>query len=332
LDNICHTLVGAALAQAGLKRRTRFATATLLIGANLPDVDALAYPAGGSLFALSFRRGWTHGVAALLIWPFLLTGAMLLWHRVLSRRSRRTTLAAGTPSAPRAAQLWLLSAVSVLTHPVLDYLNTYGVRWLMPFSGRWWYGDALFIVDPWIWAVLAGGIVLSRRAERAAAHAAGARAFAWTRPARWSLAVVAGYAALMWSASALGVRMVERQLLSSGAEEPPRIMASPVPLDPFRRLVVIEDGGVYRFGTINWLSRPAFSASPLVVAKQATEPLAQAAARTPEGRRFLSWARFPFFEIEASGPDWVVHLVDARYTLDPEAGFGALAVRLPPAP
>jgi inner membrane protein len=152
------------------------------------------------------------------------------------------------------------------------------------------------------------------------------------RPARWALALVAGYAALMWDASAAGRSLVERYFVRRGDEAPRRIMASPVPVNPFRRWVVIEDGEVYRFGTINWLSRPAFLLSPLVVAKQASEPLAQVAARTPEGRRFLGWARFPFFEIEASGPDRIVHLVDARYTLDPEAGFGALAVRLPAAP
>jgi hypothetical protein len=31
MDNLCHTLVGAALGEAGLKRRTRFASATLMI-------------------------------------------------------------------------------------------------------------------------------------------------------------------------------------------------------------------------------------------------------------------------------------------------------------
>ena len=34
--------VGAALAQTGLKHRTRYGTATLLVGANLPDVDILS--------------------------------------------------------------------------------------------------------------------------------------------------------------------------------------------------------------------------------------------------------------------------------------------------
>jgi inner membrane protein len=322
--------VGAALAQAGLKRRTRLATATLLIGANLPDVDALAYPLGGSLCALSFRRGWTHGVLALVILPFLLAGAMLLWHRLSARRSAPSPPAQGGV-APVPAQLLLVAAAAIATHPLLDFLNTYGVRWLMPFDARWWYGDALFIVDPWIWAVLAAGIVLSRRAERVAIQTAGAQA-TWMRPARWALAAVAGYATLMWATSALGARMVERQFVRRGDEPPRRVLASPVPLDPLRRWVVIEQGEVYRFGTINWRRRPAFALVPVVVAKQADDPAARAAARTEEGRRFLGWARFPFFAIEHEGTGVVVHLIDARYTLDPAAGFGTFTVRLPAAP
>ena len=75
MDPICHTLVGAALAEAGLKHRTRYATATLLIGANLPDVDVLSYAFGGGLTALAFRRGWTHGVLALAVLPVVLAGS-----------------------------------------------------------------------------------------------------------------------------------------------------------------------------------------------------------------------------------------------------------------
>src|SRR6185295_12562249 len=78
MDNLCHSLVGAALAEAGLKKRTALATATLVIGANLPDVDVFAHFVGSD-FALGFRRGWTHGILALVLWPFILTGIMLGW-------------------------------------------------------------------------------------------------------------------------------------------------------------------------------------------------------------------------------------------------------------
>ena len=43
MDNLCHTLTGAAFAEAGLKRQTRFGSAALMIAANLPDVDVLAF-------------------------------------------------------------------------------------------------------------------------------------------------------------------------------------------------------------------------------------------------------------------------------------------------
>jgi membrane-bound metal-dependent hydrolase YbcI (DUF457 family) len=31
-----------------------------------------------------------------------------------------------------------------LSHPALDFLNVYGVRWLMPFDATWFFGDVLY--------------------------------------------------------------------------------------------------------------------------------------------------------------------------------------------
>ena len=85
MDNLCHTLVGLGLAEAGLKRKTALGTATLLIGANLPDVDIAAYP-WGRVAALGFRRGWTHGILAVAVLPVVLAGVMLAWDRWVRRR------------------------------------------------------------------------------------------------------------------------------------------------------------------------------------------------------------------------------------------------------
>jgi len=71
MDNLCHTLVGAALGEAGLKRRTRFGAATLMIGSNLPDVDVFVFASNTP--PVAFRRGWTHGVIADALLPVLLT-------------------------------------------------------------------------------------------------------------------------------------------------------------------------------------------------------------------------------------------------------------------
>jgi len=75
MDNICHTLVGAAFGEAGLKRHTRFGNATLMIAANFPDVDVLAFAT--DIPAVALRRGWTHGVLGQALLPLVLTAVML---------------------------------------------------------------------------------------------------------------------------------------------------------------------------------------------------------------------------------------------------------------
>lgn len=159
MDNLTHGLVGAAISKAGAERATPLATATLVIAANAPDIDVLSY-LGGEYFALAHRRGITHGWPALILLPFLVAGGVLAWDRWIRRRRR--------PEAPpaRALPLFVLSAVGVVTHPLLDWMNTYGMRWGLPFDPTWTYGDALFIIDPWIWLILGGAVFLASRPGR----------------------------------------------------------------------------------------------------------------------------------------------------------------------
>jgi inner membrane protein len=48
--------------------------------------------------------------------------------------------------------------VAVASHLILDLTNVYGVRLLLPFSGRWFHWDLTPIIDLVIWAVLLLGI------------------------------------------------------------------------------------------------------------------------------------------------------------------------------
>jgi hypothetical protein len=107
MDNLCHTLAGAAMGEAGLKTRTRFGNATLMVAANLPDIDVLVFATSAP--AVTFRRGWTHGVLAMAVLPLLLTAFMMAWDRW---RPRRDT--AGPPA--RLGMLLLLSYVGVGSH------------------------------------------------------------------------------------------------------------------------------------------------------------------------------------------------------------------------
>jgi inner membrane protein len=274
-------------------------------------VDVVSYFWGPSA-DLAFRRGWTHGVLALVLWPFVLTGVMIALDRGL-RRVRRASLPSGL--VPR--QLLFLSSVAILSHPILDTLNTYGMRWLMPFSGRWFYGDTLFIVDPWLWLALGAGVVLSRPRR------------AGTRPARIALWVSCAYVAAM-AASTLAARRISGPEIAAISGQPvERLMVSPFPVNPFVRSVVVEQEEVYRTARFNWLARPRLdSASVRIFPKgRADHPAVQAAAATTLGRRFLGWARFPAFQLEpAGGGDFVVHILDLRYADRPGVRFGAVSI------
>jgi inner membrane protein len=282
----------------------------LLIGANLPDVDVLAHLWGPGA-DLAFRRGWTHGVLALALWPFLLVGTIVLLDRGLQRLRH-----ASLPSGARPGQLLLLSCVSIWSHPALDTLNTYGVRWLMPFSGRWFYGDTLFIVDPWVWLALGLGVALSRlRAS--------------PRPARVALGLAFAYAAAMALGAVASRRIAGAEMGAISGEPVRRLLISPVPVNPFRRRVVAELEKVYRTGEFRWLPRPHVDRGSVRVYPRGPReyPAVRRAASTTLGRRFLGWARFPAFRVEKGGQgELTVHIVDLRYADRPGVRFGAVSI------
>ncbi len=72
MDNLTHSFTGALIGQAGLKKKTGLAMPALIIGANLPDVDAACFFWLEGVEHLAFRRGITHGPIALLLLPLVL--------------------------------------------------------------------------------------------------------------------------------------------------------------------------------------------------------------------------------------------------------------------
>jgi inner membrane protein len=294
-----------------------------VVGANLPDIDALAYFAGPAA-DLEWRRGWTHGVLALVLLPALLTIALLIVHWATGWRRRWSSSATIS-----AGQLLLLSGIAVLSHPILDTLNTYGVRWLMPFSGEWFYGDTLFIIDPWVWFALSVGVLSSVKRHKKKRRSRG--------PALQALGLVAIYAAAM-ALSTWGARKtVQREITTEFGELTGRAMVGPVPLNAFIREFVVEQGEHYRVGTFRWFSTPAIDLNSVTSypRDRPSHPAVSLAADTPLGKRFLGWARFPTFEVEELAEGRVmVHIVDLRYARAPGDRFGAVSipVTLPPGP
>ncbi len=248
--------------------------------------------------------------------PFVLTGVLVSGHR-LSRRLRNP---ATRPLLP--GQLLILSFTAILSHPILDTLNTYGVRWLMPFSRKWFYGDTLFIIDPWVWLALVLGVYYSRRRQT------------WgrpqpTAPARVAVAGVALYASAMAISGRSARAIVARDVSALSAKPVHTAMTGPVPLDPTVRRFVVEQDGEYRVGIFRWTRRPHVNREELSAFPRGrpSHPAFLVAANTQPARQFLGWARFPTFEIEQVAPGrYLVHMVDLRYARSPEDSFGALTV------
>lgn len=357
MDPLTHTLVGANLASTRLGAKTRLAAAACLIGANAPDIDVTAYFAGED-FAIGFRRGWTHGVLALVVLPILLWAVLLLWDRLAARR-RQHGHAERTP-ALNSGWLFALCLISILTHPFLDWLNVYGMRWLMPFDGTWFYGDSVFIMDPWLWLILAGFWLLPRRPSRrliivwAVFSALLAIAVAGRAPEYLPLiAIVAtvlllallrkpaentnpyGFGLLgLLVAGAYIVGMIflhdqtersVRRAATAAVVEVDDILVGPLPVDSLSWDVLIQTGDHYRYGTWSWWDRSLeLSDRRLPVAQQSE--LWDPASRDPAIAGFISWVRYPWIDVEQVEGGTRVYILDARYTRTRREGFGGESV------
>jgi inner membrane protein len=290
VDNLCHTLVGAAFGEAGLKRRTRHAHATLMIASNLPDLDALVFLTDTS--GLAFRRGWTHGLAAQVVLPVALTAAVWAIGRL------RRTNAGGPPL--HAGWTLALASLGVLSHVFLDFLNNYGIRLLAPFDWRWFYGDAVFIIDPWLWLALGIGIWLARRRCAPA-------------PARASLVVAACYITVMLLSARAARTVVADAWREARGTEPLALMVGPVPANPFIRTVIVDAGDRYETGTLSWWPATV-TFDPTAIPKNDRHPAVAAARAQSRGiQEFLVWSRFPFWRVMPAGAGAHVIAGDTRF-------------------
>jgi len=341
VDPVAHTLFGAALAETGLKRLTRYAPAALIIGANIPDADALVTILGHDT-SLYLRRGITHGVLAMVIWPIILWGLFLLWNRWRP----------GDGAPIHRGWLFVLSCLGTWSHPLLDWMNTYGVRLLMPFDGRWFYGDTLFIIDPWFWLLTGSGVVMVSSRSRGALIGWVVLGFlasmlvlttsmvGWGVKVGWVLgvAVIVGlrYRArnsgfdertarfgvvtlLLYITTVYGVA----RLSEKGFQEDGLIQAhsGPKPGTPFehRTILVFED----RYKVI---TGDTFFEVP----RQPTDKVVEAALRHPDIRGFSNWTRYPYWTVSTTDDGYVVEFRDLRYVDPgkPPLGIGYAKVRL----
>ena len=194
----------------------------------------------------------------------------------------------------------LIGYVGVLSHVALDWLNNYGVRLLMPFSSRWFYGDSVFIVDVWLWIALGTGVYLARRRLRPG-------------PAWGALAVATVYiVAMVWLAGGARQHVLDDWSAEHG-RAPRALMVGPVFANPLRKAVIVDAGDRYHTGAFTWVQQRV-TYDDEVVPRLEDHPAVTRAREDPHIRAVLTWARFPYFDVRPVEQNaWQVTVRDMRF-------------------
>ena len=153
MDNLTHSLIGLTAAKAGLEKLSPGATALCVLAANSPDSDIVVLIFGGRWEFLQHHRGITHSILGSLVLALALPLVFYAIDRLIAGIRTRE-------SKVKLKGLLLASLLVTATHPIMDWTNNYGMRFLLPWNARWSYGDFVFIIDPFIWIILGGAAFL----------------------------------------------------------------------------------------------------------------------------------------------------------------------------
>jgi inner membrane protein len=278
MDNVTHSLAGLALSRAGLGRTVRGATAALVIGSNLPDLD-IVFRAFGTAAFLDHHRGVSHSLFAA---PVLALGLALVLRAVLG--------------GSRLLPLFLCSLVGVVGHIFIDLCTNYGTRALSPFDRTWYAWDLVFIIDPFVLALLLGTVLLFRRSELSSQVAAVGLGL---------LLTYVGARAIL-HAQALDVA---RSAVPEAHVD--KLAALPSPLSPFRWKVLADAGTTLYSGEID-LNRPL---PPLTRRQKRPEDAVVAKVRETSdvAALFLDFSRFPWLEVADTPAGYAVSWRDLRF-------------------
>lgn len=285
MDNVTHTLIGVAMARAGLAQRFGRGTTLVLAGAsNLPDLDGLWTMAGfgDSHFT---RRMLTHSLPGLLLLGAVAATGFRWLYRNQSWRA-----------------LFGLCLLGMIVHVFFDLINSYGVVVLYPFDRTRFELAWVFIIDLVLLGLLMAPLGLGPLLKR---H---------LNPVRlWqaSLVAIALYIAACGAARWHAERVLDETVREQGLV-PEFSYVFPEALGPHRfRGVIREPGGAYQVYLIHVLSREAVLRAEFQTDEE--HPAVRQARATEKGGKVEWFFMAPVWEIMNGVP---------ANTKFPEAGHG----------
>ena len=149
------------MGRGGAKAQRPLFVGAGIIAANLPDIDfAYSRITPPPIGYLLHHRGHTHTVVGVIALALVLVFAYRFLPSVRNMR------------LPGQLRLWLLIAIALASHILLDSLNSYGVHPFYPVDNSWYFGDALFILEPSLWLMLGVAVAWNGRTRTARLAAA----------------------------------------------------------------------------------------------------------------------------------------------------------------
>ena len=297
------------MGRAGLNRKTALATLTLTLAAEAPDLDVLSRFRGAA-FGFAHHRGFTHSFVGVPLDAIAVVGFVYLIWRLRGRKTNDPNL------PPRWGILFLYACLAGLSHILLDFTNSYGVRPFWPFSEKWYSWDIVFIVEPVMLVFLIGGLVVpglfSLIDREVGARQRGPRG----RLAA-SLALIG--VVLLW-----GVRDFEHRRAVNALEsrtyknaDPVRVSAYGRMTNPFQWDAVVETQNFFALAPVNSLTPEVDPEDQMqILYKPEETPITLAAKKSYLGRVYLDWAQYPITEtqtLQGSREGYIVHFQDLRY-------------------
>lgn len=317
MEPVTHFLYGACMSRAGFTRKTALATVTMVLAAEAPDIDMLAY-LKGSAFGFVHHRGFTHTVWGVPLCSALVWAIVYFGHKIYRKKrppSLHRPAEQAAPLEPRWGLLFGLACLAGYSHLLLDFTNNYGIRPFWPVWNRWFAWDTVFIVEPVILAFLIGGLLLPGLFglvnQEIGARSRGPKG-------RGGAITALVLVALLW-----GFRDYEhrRALAAMDAvlyhgREPLRLGAFPYYGNPFKWHGVAETDETFESVQVNSLTPEVNpQGRALTYYKPQDSEVLRAARASYLGRAYVDWSRFLINEIEKreNPTEYVVRFRDLRF-------------------
>jgi len=356
VDNLAHTLVGAALGRAVGAGRVPAAGWIGAVAANAPDWSEFLlgfWPSRGSIAYYSQHRGITHSFVGAAVGSVGIALAVWLLLATLRRVGRSKD---GPLAAPlQVGVLAILVGAAVFSHIYMDWQGSYGVRPFLPLNGDWYYGDWVAIVDPFFWLVPLAALAWGseRHWRDLLPTVLIATIIAWAVfavdgvPAwlRVGCGVVLALGAVGWVRHWFGVagrrRVSALALLALAGYAGAQGVASVPVKAATRRAAVSRFGPDARWAALTRVGHP-FAWEPVIASRDTVagphwvlprhlddSRVRYVLRETPPGRTLSEFARFLIATVDSGPEGVVVTLRDARYARPPATGWGVVTVPLP---